>query len=527
MKGKKMLLSALLIIVMAVTAGPSVAAEAEGETAIQITEIKLEGLSFPVEGEVPDLSYQVPQSEHCHIKQDIGEVDGNSLGEYYVWSIMEEPGVAGSMEEDEQFQAGQDYCLAIGLEADDGYVFGEGISVPEIDGVQPTYGVMNGCLILGYQFTVRPVNSTYKVEHYLQNLDGSTYTLDVTEEKTGKIGEKTEAQVKTYEGFSAGLIPQQTVEADGSTVVKIYYQRNKYPLTWDLDGGTATGSFTEGEVYYGESVTAPVVTNDSKKDYVFQGWDVTPVATMPAHELKYTAQWREKADITAEEICNAEEGSNIPVELTEDHHLSAQILEAAKGKNITLKISPAASLEWVIKGTDIPLSARLSDLNLGVILNPAADSVPEEKIKEVAGNNDFFVLRLEHDGEFPFPVKMKFNVEKKNIGKLARRYLRVSEDGKLELQEISEVQNSDNPDIGTATFTFEHASDYVIVLEDKPAEKPVHPEKKADPVISEPENEIPKTGDKGYRDFVAFLSVVAFGVVMLPVLGRRKKKTVD
>ena len=74
----------------------------------------------------------------------------------------------------------------------------------------------------------------YTVEHYLQNVGANDngYTRDTTETVSGVVvGTLTNARAKAYEGLTAKPFEQVTVAADGSTVVKIYYDRNLYDVT--------------------------------------------------------------------------------------------------------------------------------------------------------------------------------------------------------------------------------------------------------------------------------------------------------
>lgn len=71
------------------------------------------------------------------------------------------------------------------------------------------------------------MNTPYTVEHYKQNASGSGYTLVSadTETKTGMTGSQTAAEGKSYEDFVQNDISQLPIAADGSTVVKIYYDQ--------------------------------------------------------------------------------------------------------------------------------------------------------------------------------------------------------------------------------------------------------------------------------------------------------------
>lgn len=74
-----------------------------------------------------------------------------------------------------------------------------------------------------------PEFASYKVEYYIQNASG-VYVLKESITLYGKIGESTAATAKNYGGYAViETWTQGTVTEDGSTVVKIYYNRIPRP----------------------------------------------------------------------------------------------------------------------------------------------------------------------------------------------------------------------------------------------------------------------------------------------------------
>ena len=107
--------------------------------------------------------------------------------------------------------------------------------------------------------TTANTNTAYKVYHYQQNLDRTYPTTPTdTDSKTGTTGTDTAAEAKTYPGFKAQAFAQKTIEGDGSTVVKIYYERNSYTVTiHHQEKGTNTkmADDTTVDLLYGATVT--------------------------------------------------------------------------------------------------------------------------------------------------------------------------------------------------------------------------------------------------------------------------------
>ena len=109
-------------------------------------------------------------------------------------------------------------------------------------------------------------DTAYKVEHYQQNITDDEYTLAETENKTGTTFALTDVQPKTYEGFFKKEKKDVFIQADGSSVATIYYDRNKITLTLDLAGG-------EEEKITGKYGATVNVTTPTKSGYQFTGWN--------------------------------------------------------------------------------------------------------------------------------------------------------------------------------------------------------------------------------------------------------------
>lgn len=112
--------------------------------------------------------------------------------------------------------------------------------------------------------------SSYTVEHWCQNLtdDGYTRVDDDTQNITGFAGELTEASAKEYNGFTAKEIKQSEILEDGSTVVKIYYDRDVYTVTFDTqDGSTISAQY----IKYNSKALRPA-DNPTKTYYSFLDW---------------------------------------------------------------------------------------------------------------------------------------------------------------------------------------------------------------------------------------------------------------
>lgn len=91
-------------------------------------------------------------------------------------------------------------------------------------------------------------STKYTVIHWQENADNNEYALRESEEKSGATGAPTTAAAKSYEGFTAQTITQQTINGDGSTIVNVYYKRNVYAVkffTIKYEGVWPFGSYVK------------------------------------------------------------------------------------------------------------------------------------------------------------------------------------------------------------------------------------------------------------------------------------------
>ena len=144
---------------------------------------------------------------------------------------------------------------------------------------------------------VANTNTAYKVEHYWQNVDDDDYTLHETETLAGTTGKTATAKAKTYDGFTlneeaAGTVKSGTIAGDGSLILKLYYTRNTYKVTYAYTGMTPEGASalpTEATYKYGAGVT--VAGAATAPGYTFSGWSKSGTFQMPADNVKITGKF--------------------------------------------------------------------------------------------------------------------------------------------------------------------------------------------------------------------------------------------
>ena len=118
----------------------------------------------------------------------------------------------------------------------------------------------NGTVDL-YAKWVASSSTQYKVKHYQQNLNDDGYPASHTDidNETGTTGQNATVTLKHYTGFKTGTYTATTIAADGSTVVEVRYEREKYAVRFNVDG-SAGGSIAVTAVTGGSVTSTSPVT---------------------------------------------------------------------------------------------------------------------------------------------------------------------------------------------------------------------------------------------------------------------------
>ncbi len=140
-------------------------------------------------------------------------------------------------------------------------------------------------------------DTKYAVRYWYQNVEDDEYAEHEDERKEGKgtTGGLTNVAAGTVEGFTAKDVAQQTIEADGSTVVNVYYDRNVHKVTYQVTGTYFTApEFHEESVRYGAELKQ-IDADMERAGYEWSGWSGLP-ATMPDSDVKVTGSYSTRND---------------------------------------------------------------------------------------------------------------------------------------------------------------------------------------------------------------------------------------
>lgn len=136
----------------------------------------------------------------------------------------------------------------------------------------------------------------------------------------------------------------------------------------------------------------------------------------------------------------------------------AALFNAIQGKDINIIFEDNdGGFSWTINGKSV--TAVTTPISLNVELN--TKGIPVDKVNKIAGSNKTMQVSLTYDGSFNFKANLTLNVGNEYAGKYANLFYYNESNGNLEYQEANRVTSD-----GKVTYTFTHASDYVIVFAD-------------------------------------------------------------
>ena len=144
----------------------------------------------------------------------------------------------------------------------------------------------------GSKLTETPTitKAQYKVEYYLENVNDDKYSLYDTKTCFEDINKTVTADIEEIEHFECNLDDSTTVgivNEDGSLVLKVYYDRNKYTVKFFGSGGSLISGLEEQQVKYQASAYAPTY---QRNYYEFTGFNKE--YNNISEDINVSAEWR-------------------------------------------------------------------------------------------------------------------------------------------------------------------------------------------------------------------------------------------
>lgn len=215
----------------------------------------------------------------------------------------------------------------------------------------------------------------------------------------------------------------------------------------------------------------------------------------------------DSTDKAVQEIENSKAGGSVTVDMGAATVVPKKVLETAKGKDVDIVLQ-MDGYTWTINGKNITAS-DLKDINLEV--KEDVKVIDQNIVDQLANGRPVKQISLVYDGEFGFTAELRIYVGtdyEEQYGNLFwcqnGKYFTYIDSGKID-------------ETGYASFTMNHASDYVIVVDEKPMSGKDIPE------ALRPAGGSVKTGDTANIWLWSGAAVMALALAVLLVQMKRNQ----
>lgn len=212
---------------------------------------------------------------------------------------------------------------------------------------------------------------------------------------------------------------------------------------------------------------------------------MTPTATAtttPTAEATTTQEATATASPAQEVTASSEQtqtGSDTPTvvaatpkpQTAEDEHPTVEInmeqtttiyedtLKKLREKGVDAVLTMNENVTWTIDVESID-TGTVSDVDLNVELGKS--NIPEKLLVVITEESDYVEMSLAHDGNFGFAATMTVALDQGKPGQYANLYYYNEAEQNFEFLCASQINVANK-----ASFRFEHASDYVIIISDE------------------------------------------------------------
>ncbi len=288
--------------------------------------------------------------------------------------------------------------------------------------------------------TVKPNAGSYEAAWKFTPADGDTYTeadgtVTITVNKAKPTGDPTCTKITTSgKTLADAPLAIGTIAPAGGT------------LAWDMAANTVVAANTA----YGWTYTPADTAN-----YKALTGSLTPYAVSSGGGGGSSAATPSVSDKAAKELKNAKEGSTVTIDMKGETKLPASVTKEIAGKDVTVELDMGGGMVWSFNGLDVPKGGV--SLDLGV--KTGTKTIPAKVINALTGEMTTIQLQLNHNGPFGMSLKLSVDLGKKHDGLYANLYFYNPKSSALEFRSAGMISG------GKASWVFDHASDYAIVID--------------------------------------------------------------
>lgn len=309
-----------------------------------------------------------------------------------------------------------------------------------------------------WTYTYAPADATASLDSAGLSKTAGTYTVTAKYEDDAYIGTKN-ATLTISKATPTGTPDYTKITTSGKTLA---------------DANLTVGTITPAGTISWDAGNAQSVAANTAYDWTFRPTDTVNYNNLTGSITPYTvshsgggggggsAATPSVSDKAAKELKNAKEGSTVAIDMKGETKLPASVTKEIAGKDVTVELDMGGGMVWSFNGLDVPKGGV--SLNLGV--KTGTKTIPAKVINALTGEATTIQLQLNHNGPFGMSLKLSVDLGKKHDGLYANLYIYNPKSGELEFQSAGMISG------GKASWVFDHASDYAIVI-DKESHEPV------------------------------------------------------
>ena len=246
------------------------------------------------------------------------------------------------------------------------------------------------------------------------------------------------------------------------------YQTVEFSLTLTVNGATDSSDLPSDPEVTTDTVekdkdllpTDQQVRRENDRNSVLRPGVPVP-ATTEAPFMK-DGNGGEGWDAICKEVAQTAMDDEITVDMNGTTMVPGRLFELIRGENVTVMFDMGNGITWSVNGRDVTADS-VRDIDFGVKAGAEAEGlIPVSVINSVTGERFYTALSLAYDGEFGFKAVLSLNVDQKNAGFYASLYYYNEQTQQMEFICEEEIGTD-----GSVMLTFTHASDYLLVIDEK------------------------------------------------------------
>lgn len=304
----------------------------------------------------------------------------------------------------------------------------------------------------GYEFDYITLNGVLHTSS--SSCTFSTLTQDI---EIGAVFEKFDTYKITISAGKGGTVTQSGGLSTSDTSVQVN-KGDKVTFTVTPDSGYKLESISYNGSDLsksGRTYTTGRVTKDSTLTVDFISRTDGVLSADIDNEGKTVVSVKSTDDVI--ELVDNYSGSIFKAPMSESGVVDSDLLYALKGENVALRLV-GDKYYWILYGNKINSTSK----NTNLTVTTGDDIINEKFLTPVARFEDKTQFRIAHDGKLPFTAGLYIDVGEENVGRYANLFYFDDVNYRLVGKGCTIVDK-----YGYAGYSFQHASDYIIVIADK------------------------------------------------------------